>query len=70
MLQNKKPLKNQGFFKLITGIEPVTSALPMRRTTDCAISANMRKLCHSRSLLYQSLPTLSINSIHQKSSNL
>lgn len=26
--------------KLATGIEPVTSALPMRRTTDCAMPAN------------------------------
>ena len=26
--------------KLMTGIEPVTSALPMRRTTDCATSAS------------------------------
>ena len=26
-------------YKLLTGIEPVTSALPMRRTTDCATAA-------------------------------
>lgn len=25
--------------KLLTGIEPVTSTLPMLRTTDCAIAA-------------------------------
>ena len=35
----KKPLKIKGLSKLIMGIEPMTSALPMRRTTDCAISA-------------------------------
>ena len=37
---NRKPLTYiRGFNELLTGIGPVTSALPMRRTTDCATAA-------------------------------
>ena len=58
----KKPLKIKGLSKLMTGIEPVTSALPMRRTTDCATSAYeiVFKLCQSVSAHYQcdALPTV------------
>ena len=43
--------------KLMTGIEPVTSALPMRRTTDCATSA---KPC----LVYNKLVDMSIQKIN------
>ena len=32
--KNKKPSKHQTFQELLTGIGPVTSALPMRRSTD------------------------------------
>ena len=33
-LESQKPYKIKGFRKLLTGIGPVTSALPMRRSTD------------------------------------
>ena len=36
----QKTLGNQGFLQLLAGIGPATSALPMRRTTDCAIAAS------------------------------
>ena len=39
LLYNKKSLDIQGFFKLLTGIEPVTFSLPMRCATDCATAA-------------------------------
>ena len=45
---SKSVLPEKPFFstiqKLLTGIEPVTSTLPMLRTTDCAIAACSRQL--------------------------
>ena len=40
--QQKKSPKSDSL-KLLTGIEPVTSALPMRRNTDCATTAHALK---------------------------
>ena len=37
--KQKKYRKSSTFRKLLTGIEPVTSSLPMRCATDCATTA-------------------------------
>ena len=52
------------FSELATRIELVTSALPMRRTTDCAMPANCMLLFSATNVYYHSIRN-SVNQIFQ-----